>query len=83
MRREAVDDPAHRVLAHAEVKIAPGVAPAAAGGTLRIDSIIARRFVVCATRHCFAEMRQYLFGNQKRRLTSLAERAGFEPAEGY
>ena len=34
----AVDDRAHRVLAHAEVKIAPGVAPAAAVGALRVVS---------------------------------------------
>ena len=37
MRRDAVDDRAHRVLAHAEVKVAAGVAPAAAVGALRVD----------------------------------------------
>src|SRR6266540_4462579 len=36
-------------------------------------SIIARRFVVCTARHRFAEMRQRLFGHQKRRLGGPAE----------
>ena len=36
MRGQAIQDRAHRVLAHAEVQIAAGVAPAAALGALRV-----------------------------------------------
>ena len=46
VRRHAVDDRAHRVLAHAEVQVASGVAPAAAGRALRVVAWPRRRIEV-------------------------------------
>ena len=48
VRRQAVDDRAHRVLAHAEVEVAAGVAPAAAVRALRVVAADARRIEVAA-----------------------------------
>ena len=42
VRGEAVHDRAHAVLAHAEVQIAAGVAPAAAVGALRVGADVGR-----------------------------------------
>ena len=43
VRRDAVDDRAHRMLAHAEMKVAPGITPPAADGALCVHVFFGRR----------------------------------------